>query len=84
WNLWWLTPLGFDNSYALALRRDRAQELGVRTLSDLARIAPTLKAGFGYEFMKRPDGLPGLQETYGLQFREVVGMQQTLKYQATA
>jgi len=84
WNLWWIAPLGFDNSYALALRRDRAQALGLRTISDLSRIAPTLKAGFGYEFIKRPDGLPGLQQQYGLQFKEVVGMQQTLKYQATA
>jgi len=67
----------------LALRRDRAQTLGLRTISDLSRIAPTLKAGFGYEFIKRPDGLPGLQQQYGLQFKEVVGMQQTLKYQAT-
>jgi osmoprotectant transport system permease protein len=84
WNLWWIAPLGFDNSYALALRRDRAQALNLRTISDLVRIAPTLKAGFGYEFIKRPDGLPGLQQKYGLQFKEVVGMQQTLKYQATA
>ena len=84
WNLWWIAPLGFDNSYALALRRDRAQTLGVRTISDLVRIAPTLKAGFGYEFIERPDGLPGLQQKYGLKFKEVVGMQQTLKYQATA
>jgi osmoprotectant transport system permease protein len=84
WNLWWLSPLGFENSYALALRRDRAQALGVRTISDLVGIAPTLKAGFGYEFIERLDGLPGLQETYGLKFREVAGMQETLKYQATA
>ena len=84
WNLWWIAPLGFENSYALALRRDRAEALGLRTISDLRHIAPTLKAGFGYEFIKRPDGLPGLQRTYGLQFKEVVGMQQTLKYQATA
>jgi osmoprotectant transport system permease protein len=84
WNIWWLAPLGFDNSYALALRRDRAQALKLRTISDLVRIAPTLTAGFGYEFIQRPDGLPGLQQKYGLQFRSVVGMQQTLKYQATA
>jgi osmoprotectant transport system permease protein len=84
WNIWWLAPLGFDNSYALALPRDRAQALGLRTISDLVPLAPTLKAGFGYEFIERSDGLPGLQQTYGLEFKEVVGMQQTLKYQATA
>lgn len=84
WNIWWLAPLGFDNSYALALRRDQAEALKLRTISDLVRLAPTLTAGFGYEFIKRPDGLPGLQQKYGLQFQSVVGMQQTLKYQATA
>jgi osmoprotectant transport system permease protein len=84
WNIWWLAPLGFDNSYALALRRDRAQALNLRTISDLVHFAPTLKAGFGYEFIERPDGLPGLQQEYGLQFKTVVGMQQTLKYQAAA
>ena len=82
WNIWWLAPLGFDNSYALALRRDRAQALGLQTISDLVRVAPGMKAGFGYEFIQRADGLPGLNESYGLQFQEVMGMQQTLKYQA--
>lgn len=84
WNIWWLAPLGFDNSYALALPRDRAEALGIRTISDLAGIAPPLRAGFGYEFIERQDGLPGLQNRYGVQFKEVVGMQETLKYQAAA
>ena len=83
WNLWWLAPLGFDNSYALALRRDRAQAFNIRTITDLVKVAPTLKAGLGYEFIQRADGLPGLKKLYGLQFQEVVGMQQSLKYQAT-
>lgn len=83
WNLWWLAPLGFDNSFALALRSDRAEALGLRTISELMKVAPTLKAAFSYEFIQRADGLPGLKKLYGLQFREVVGMQQSLKYQAT-
>ena len=60
--------------------------LGVRTISDLVRIAPTLKAGFGYEFIERArwTTLDLQTELYGLQFKEVVGMQETLKYQATA
>ncbi|MGD9850835.1 MAG: glycine betaine ABC transporter substrate-binding protein [Nitrospirales bacterium] len=84
WNLWWIAPLGFDNSYALALPRDRAKALGVRTISDLVEFAPTFRAGFGYEFIERQDGLPGLTRKYGVQFKEVVGMQETLKYQAAA
>jgi osmoprotectant transport system permease protein len=83
WNIWWLAPLGFDNSYALALRRDRAHALKLRTITDLVRVAPQLKAGLGYEFIQRSDGLPGLEKYYGLKFGEVVGMQQSLKYQAT-
>ncbi len=83
WNVWWLAPLGFDNSYALALRQDRAQTLNIRTISDLVGVAPQLKAALGYEFIQRADGLPGLKKLYGLKFREVVGMQQSLKYQAT-
>jgi osmoprotectant transport system permease protein len=84
WNLWWLAPLGFENAYALAVPRDRALAFGLQTVSDLVSIAPNLKAGFGYEFIERADGLPGLRQTYGLEFKEVVGMQETLKYQATA
>lgn len=83
WDLWWLAPLGFENSYALALRREQAQALNVNTISDLVRVAPTLTAGFGYEFIQREDGYPGLQQLYGLRFRKVLTMQQTLKYQAT-
>ena len=45
WNLWWLSPLGFDNSYALALRRDEAKALQIQTISDLVKVAPRLKAG---------------------------------------
>ena len=47
WNIWWLAPLGFDNSYALALRRDRAEALKLRTITDLVRVAPQLKAVIG-------------------------------------
>ena len=83
WNLWWMSPLGFENSYALAVPRKLAQKHHLRTISDLANVSSTIKAGFGYEFVKRPDGLPGLQRQYGLNFKDVVTMQQTLKYQAT-
>ncbi|MDX1411924.1 MAG: glycine betaine ABC transporter substrate-binding protein [Nitrospirales bacterium] len=83
WNLWWLSPLGFENSYALAVPRALAQKRHLRTLSDLANVSSSLKAGLGYEFVNRADGLPGLQQRYGIQFKDVVTMQQSLKYQAT-
>ncbi|MEC4674348.1 MAG: glycine betaine ABC transporter substrate-binding protein, partial [Nitrospirota bacterium] len=82
WNLWWLSPLGFENSYALAVTRPIASQWSLRTISDLAKVSASLKAGLGYEFIKRPDGLPGLHKEYGLTFHSVQGFQQALKYQA--
>ncbi|RMH37314.1 MAG: ABC transporter permease subunit [Nitrospirae bacterium] len=84
WNLWWLAPLGFENSYALAVPRPIAERFHLRTISDLAKVSTKLRAGFGYEFIERADGLPGLQAVYGLTFQEVLAMQQTLKYEAAA
>lgn len=84
WDVWWLNPLGFDNSYALAVPRSLTAGTPLRTISDLAEIAPSLTAGLGYEFINRPDGLPGLQTRYGLTFQRVQAMQQSLKYQAAA
>ncbi|MCH6557934.1 MAG: ABC transporter permease subunit [Nitrospirae bacterium] len=82
WNLWWISPLGFENAYALAVPREHAKQFGLRMISDLVRVAPTFSAGFGYEFIQRADGLPGLQRVYGLRFKQVRPMQQALKYQA--
>lgn len=82
WNLWWISPLGFENSYALAVPRDRAQRFHLKTISDLAKVSSTMTAGLGYEFIQRADGLRGLERTYGLRFQHVQGMQQALKYQA--
>jgi osmoprotectant transport system substrate-binding protein len=63
-------PLGFDNSFAIVIRGDDARELKVRTLSEAAGPAAQWRAGFGYEFMERPDGFPGLARTYGLKFAQ--------------
>lgn len=82
WDLWWLAPLGFENSYEIAVRRRLAEEHGLRTISDLVPLAPQLRAGLGFEFVQRPDGLPGLEAAYGLHFASVQPMQQALKYQA--
>lgn len=84
WDLWWLNPLGFENSYALAAPQPQASDPPLRTISDLATVSSSLTAGLGYEFIKRPDGLPGLEQQYGLKFHKVQAMQQSLKYQAAA
>ncbi|MBI4503610.1 MAG: ABC transporter permease subunit [Gemmatimonadetes bacterium] len=69
WQLRWGPPLGFENTFAMLVRRADAERLHLRTLSDAARHAGTWRAGFGYEFMERADGFPGLAARYGLKFR---------------
>ncbi len=82
WDLVWLPPLGFENAFEVAVRGPVARAEGVRTISDLARVAPRLPAAFGYEFVEREDGLPGLERLYGLRFASVRPMQHALKYAA--
>jgi osmoprotectant transport system substrate-binding protein len=65
-----MPSLGFDNTFAMAMRGDQARELKLKSLSDLAAAAPKLRLGVGYEFLERPDGFPGLAKTYGLKFAE--------------
>jgi osmoprotectant transport system substrate-binding protein len=62
----WLPPFGFDNTFAMLVRGSDARRLGIRTVSEAARFAPGWRAGFGYEFMDRADGWPGLAKLYGL------------------
>ena len=76
-------PLGFNNSYALAMREERAQALGVRTLGDLAK-QPSLKLGLSQEFIGRADGWPGLKAAYGLPFTAPSGLDHGLAYEAIA
>ncbi len=80
----WLPPLGFSNSYAIAVRRETAEQYGLRTLSDLARVAPQLVAGFTPDFIGRPDGLPGLEGAYGIRPRAVRALLAAVKYRALA
>ena len=61
-------PLGFNNTFAIVVRGDDAKNFKLRTISDLAPYAPRWRAGFGYEFMERSDGYPGLASAYGLKF----------------
>jgi osmoprotectant transport system substrate-binding protein len=63
-----MPSLGFNNTFALVVRGEDARRLHLRTLTDAARCAPEWRAGFGYEFMERPDGYGGLARAYGLRF----------------
>src|SRR5215813_3177057 len=76
-------PLGFANTYALAVARATAIRLGLRTISDLARHAG-LTAAFDSGFLDRDDGWPGLRQHYGLRLARVTSMEHALTYQAVA
>ncbi len=79
-------PLGFDNTYALAVREDFAQRNDLHTIGDLGRLRDSLRTGFSYEFMDRHDGYPGLAQRYrlGLDPVRVNRMEHSLTYQAIA
>lgn len=61
---------GFNNTFAIEIRGEDARRLGLKTISQAAAHTPQWRAGFGYEFMERPDGFKGLAATYGLRFAE--------------
>ena len=74
-------PLGFNNTYALVMRRDRANALGIRTMSDLEKH-PELKFGFTHEFLDRQDGWPSMAVAYRLGPQNVSGIDHALGYDA--
>lgn len=63
-----LPSLGFENTFAMVLRDADAQSRSLTKLSDIRQVAPTMRLGTGYEFEERPDGLHGMEQTYGLRF----------------
>ena len=77
-----MKPLGFNNAYVLAVNKDFAKKNNINNVSDLVKTAPTLNAGFTMEFANRPDGYPGLQKTYNLNFKTVKGIDGGLRYTA--
>jgi glycine betaine/choline ABC-type transport system substrate-binding protein len=80
-----LAPLGFNNTFAILVRGSDARQQGLRTIADAAPLTPRWRAGFGYEFLERPDGYPGLAKAYALRFPEAPRvMDLTLSYRALA
>ena len=77
-----LQPMAYQNTYALAVKKEFAEENGLTTISDLKKIENQIKAGFTLEFIDRTDGYAGIQELYGLDFPSVQSMEPALRYQA--
>ena len=61
-------PFGFNDTFAIEIRGEDARKLNLKTISQAAAYTPGWRAGFGYEFMERPDGYQGLASTYNLHF----------------
>ncbi|SFR68888.1 ABC transporter permease/substrate-binding protein [Anaeromicropila populeti] len=82
YQLKWLEPLGFNNTYALAVRQDTAEKYNLKTISDLANVSKQLIMGPTIEFPNRSDGLIGLKEVYNLEFKKVAPVDGGLRYTA--
>ncbi|MBW9155634.1 ABC transporter permease/substrate-binding protein [Clostridium tagluense] len=77
-----LSPLGFNNTYVIAVKKDLAKKSNLNTISDLAKISPTLNSGFTMEFANRPDGYLGVKKLYDLNFKNSKGIDGGLRYTA--
>ncbi len=78
----WLSPFGFNNTYAIAVTNDVAAAHNLEKCSDLKGVAQDLVFGAEHEFFNRQDGFDGFVETYGIAFKQVAKMNVSLKYQA--
>lgn len=77
-----LEPFSFENTYALAVKQSFAEEHGIETISDLAKVEDEVRAGFTLEFIDRQDGYAGIQELYDLEFPSVQSLEPALRYNA--
>ena len=77
-----LEPYGFNNTYTLAMEQEVAEKYNIETYSDLTKYSKELVFSPTLAFQNRKDGLPGLQNAYGLEFKEVKSMDGALRYQA--
>lgn len=78
----WLKPLGFNNTFAITMREEMANEMGIETISDLEDHAKNLSFASTQEFLERDDGYDAMKEVYGVEFKDVKGMDPGLAYTA--
>lgn len=82
YDLNWLQPLGFNNTYTLAIRKDTAEKYNIENYSDLAKVSDKLIMGPTIEFANRQDGYIGLAETYKMNFKDLKAVDSGLRYTA--
>lgn len=82
YDIYWSNLYGFNDTFGIAMKREKAEELGIETYSDLADHSNELVFGAEHDFFERDDGYTGIVETYGMDFESEVGMDIGLKYQA--
>ncbi|KAF5088754.1 glycine betaine ABC transporter substrate-binding protein [Acetobacterium wieringae] len=82
YNFAWLDRYGFNDTYALAMDKSKADSMGINTFSDLAAQSNNLSLGAEYDFYEREDGYPGLVTAYGFNFKETKELDIGLKYKA--
>jgi len=75
-------PLGFNNTYVMSVRPDTAKQYNLKTLSDLMKVAPEFRLGCTMEFVQREDCLPLLESTFNTTFKEVSGLDASVRYVA--
>ena len=83
-NMTWTSPIGFNNTYVMAVRRETAEKLKLEKASDLADHASGMRLAGDENFDTRPDAYPGWSEAYGIEFGEVLPMQYSIMYRAIA
>lgn len=81
-NIKWMKPYGFNNTYAMVVTKETAEKYNLKTISDMAKVANELTLGCTYVFTERDDGYPGLSKHYDFEFADVKGMDPALMYQA--
>jgi osmoprotectant transport system substrate-binding protein len=73
---------GFNNTYTLSVKKEIADQHNLKTISDLVELGPELRLGAFMEFLERPDGLPGVKDTYGIEFKSEIGLDAGIRYTA--
>lgn len=82
YNIEVLDQMAFNNTYALAVTKETAEQYNLKTISDLTRVANELTIAPTLEFINREDGLPGLKKAYGLEFKDTIGIDGSPRYTA--